>query len=71
MSRRKKYQINLFEQHFEMLNNALGKAGNDRLIEFINSQKRLIDLSDEIGGLNDTYEKLTDMYESQQSGVQH
>lgn len=70
MSRRKKYQINLFEQHFEMINNALGKAGNDRLIEFINSQKRLIDLNDETAGLNDIYEKLTDVYESQHE-VQH
>ncbi len=68
--RRKKYQINLFDQHFEMITNALGKAGNDRLVNYITAQKRLIDLNDETAGLNDIYEKLTDMYESQQE-VQH
>lgn len=72
MSRRKKYQINLFSDHIDLIINLLEQNHADlTLIDFINTQKIMHDKNDELSRLNLAYDKILVRYEGQQTGIQH
>ena len=72
MSRRKKYQINLFSDHIDLIVNLLEQSHADlTLLDFINTQKLMQDKNDELSRLNLAYDKIMVRYEGAQQGVQH
>lgn len=72
MSRRKKYQINLFSDHIDLIVNLLEQSHADlTLLDFINTQKLMQDKNDELSRLNLAYDKIMVRYEGQQTGAQH
>lgn len=72
MSRRKKYQINLFSDHIDLIVNLLEQSHADlTLLDFINTQKLMQDKNDELSRLNLAYDKTLARYEGQQTGIQH
>lgn len=72
MSRRKKYQINLFSDHIDYIVTLLEKERADlTLIDFINVQKMMQDKNDELTRLNLAYDKTLTRYEGTQTGAQH
>lgn len=72
MSRRKKYQINLFSDHIDYIVTLLEKERADlTLIDFINVQKMMQDKNDELTRLNLAYDKTMARYEGIQEGNRH